>query len=139
MSCTMCCRQCAWRAYAEYPSSMRAVHWPASWPWMTPSMWSQVCSVTSPARSRANNVKNGAPGPGVAHNRRSLLTSGIIVHRASDEVVCVPIAVSARHAHLSQSTLDTLFGPGYELQIGKGLSQTGQFSAQETVTLIGPR
>lgn len=50
----------------------------------------------------------------------------------------VPIAVSARHAHLSQPTLDRLFGPGYELQICRGLSQTGQFSAQETVTLIGP-
>lgn len=51
----------------------------------------------------------------------------------------VPIAVSARHAHLSQSTLDRLFGAGYELQMGKSLSQTGQFSAQETITLVGPR
>lgn len=51
----------------------------------------------------------------------------------------VPIAVSARHAHLSSSTVRKLFGEGYELRVRKWLSQTGQFSAEETVTLIGPR
>jgi acetate kinase len=51
----------------------------------------------------------------------------------------IPVAVSARHAHLSQRTLDQLFGSGYRLQPKTALSQTGQFSAQETVTLIGPR
>ena len=50
----------------------------------------------------------------------------------------IPIAVSARHAHLSQPTLDRVFGPGYRLQPRTWLSQTGQFAAQETVTLIGP-
>ena len=51
----------------------------------------------------------------------------------------VPIAVSARHAHLSQSTIDRLFGPGHDLQPRSALSQPGQFSAREVVTLIGPR
>ncbi len=51
----------------------------------------------------------------------------------------IPIAVSARHAHLSQATIDALFGSGYELQPKTALSQNGQFSAQETVGLIGPR
>ena len=51
----------------------------------------------------------------------------------------VPIAVSARHAHLSQATLDALFGNGHALQPKSALSQRGQFSAQETVRLIGPR
>ena len=51
----------------------------------------------------------------------------------------LPIAVSARHAHLSSGTLRKLFGEGYELRVRKWLSQTGQFSAEETVTLIGPR
>lgn len=50
----------------------------------------------------------------------------------------VPIAVSARHAHLSAATLRQLFGDGYELHVRSWLSQTGQFSAQETVSLIGP-
>lgn len=50
----------------------------------------------------------------------------------------VPIAVSARHAHLSSNTVHQLFGAGYELRVRKWLSQTGQFSAEETVTLLGP-
>jgi acetate kinase len=50
----------------------------------------------------------------------------------------IPIAVSARHAHLSRATIDRLFGPGYELHTRSALSQTGQYSAQETVRLIGP-
>lgn len=51
----------------------------------------------------------------------------------------VPIAVSARHAHLSSSTIQKLFGEGYELRVRNWLSQTGQFSAEETVSLTGPR
>jgi acetate kinase len=50
----------------------------------------------------------------------------------------IPIAVSARHAHLSQATIDEVFGPGYRLRPRTWLSQTGQFAAQETVTLVGP-
>jgi acetate kinase len=53
--------------------------------------------------------------------------------------VRVPIAVSARHAHLSQPSLDRLFGLGFQLTPLKALSQAGQFAAQQTVSLIGPR
>jgi acetate kinase len=51
----------------------------------------------------------------------------------------VPIAISARHAHLSRATLDKLFGAGYQLHVRAWLTQTGQFAAEETVTLIGAR
>lgn len=51
----------------------------------------------------------------------------------------IPIAVSARHAHLSQETIDQVFGVGHQLRPRTWLSQTGQFAAQETVTLVGPR
>lgn len=51
----------------------------------------------------------------------------------------VPIAVSARHAHLSKRTLAQLFGNDYELHVRKWLAQSGQYSAEETVSLIGPR
>jgi acetate kinase len=50
----------------------------------------------------------------------------------------IPLAVSARHAHLSQSTLDRVFGVGCQLRPRTWLSQTGQFAAQETVALVGP-
>jgi acetate kinase len=51
----------------------------------------------------------------------------------------IPIAVSARHVHLRQSTLDALFGAGHVLQIRSSLSQPGQYAAEETVCLVGPR
>jgi propanediol utilization protein len=51
----------------------------------------------------------------------------------------IPIAVSARHAHLSQATIDQVFGAGYQLRPRTWLSQKGQFAAQETVTLSGPK
>jgi acetate kinase len=57
----------------------------------------------------------------------------------SREPLRIPVAVSARHAHLSQQTLEQLFGPGFQLTPRAPLSQPGQFSANETVSLIGPR
>ncbi|HJL03000.1 MAG TPA: acetate/propionate family kinase [Polyangiaceae bacterium LLY-WYZ-15_(1-7)] len=51
----------------------------------------------------------------------------------------IPIAVSARHVHLTRESLDVLFGEGYELTPYKPLSQPGQFAAEEKVNLIGPR
>lgn len=51
----------------------------------------------------------------------------------------VPVGVSARHIHLSQQHVEQLFGTGYQLQELKPLSQPGQFAAQETVEVIGPK
>jgi acetate kinase len=51
----------------------------------------------------------------------------------------VPIAISARHAHLGQATIDRLFGPGPVQQPRAPHSQRGQDSAREVVTLVGPR
>jgi acetate kinase len=53
--------------------------------------------------------------------------------------VRVPVAISARHAHLSQPTIARLFGEGYQLRPRSPLTQEGQFSAEEVVRLIGPR
>lgn len=51
----------------------------------------------------------------------------------------VIIGVSNRHLHLSQADLETLFGAGYELTVLKDLAQPGQYAAEETVTLVGPK
>ena len=51
----------------------------------------------------------------------------------------VLVEVSARHVHLSQKDLCTLFGEGYELTVKKPLSQPGQYAANERVTVVGPR
>jgi putative phosphotransacetylase len=49
------------------------------------------------------------------------------------------VNVSARHCHLTPAAVEALFGPGHQLTPVKSLYQEGQFAAQETVTLIGPR
>src|SRR5437867_6798187 len=49
------------------------------------------------------------------------------------------VNVSARHCHLTQEAVEALFGKGHQLTVWKSLYQEGQFAAEETVTLIGPR
>jgi len=49
------------------------------------------------------------------------------------------VNISARHCHLTQEAVEALFGKGYQLRVLRWLYQEGQFAAQETVTLIGPR
>jgi len=49
------------------------------------------------------------------------------------------VNVSARHCHLTQEAVETLFGKGHQLTVHKWLYQDGQFAAKETLTLIGPR
>ena len=49
------------------------------------------------------------------------------------------VNISARHCHLTQDAVETLFGKGHKLTVHKWLYQEGQFAAKETLTLIGPR
>ena len=49
------------------------------------------------------------------------------------------VETSARHIHVTQQTLETLFGKGAELHNKKDLSQPGQFACEEKVTLVGPK
>ncbi|HTV75652.1 MAG TPA: phosphate propanoyltransferase [Candidatus Baltobacteraceae bacterium] len=49
------------------------------------------------------------------------------------------VNISARHCHLTQEAVETLFGKGHQLTVHKWLYQEGQFAAKETLTLIGPR
>ena len=51
----------------------------------------------------------------------------------------VLVETSARHIHLSQADLETLFGAGYELTPKKDLSQPGQFACEERVTVKGAK
>ncbi|KOY80589.1 phosphate propanoyltransferase [Lysinibacillus macroides] len=51
----------------------------------------------------------------------------------------IPIAVSARHIHLKQEHVEHLFGKGAALTVQKMLSQPGQFAAQETLIIVGPK
>lgn len=49
------------------------------------------------------------------------------------------VETSARHVHLSEADIETLFGKGYTLTHKKDLSQPGQYACEERVTLVGPK
>ena len=49
------------------------------------------------------------------------------------------VETSARHIHVTQQTLETLFGKGAELHNKKDLSQPGQFACDEKVEIIGEK
>ena len=51
----------------------------------------------------------------------------------------VLVETSARHLHVTQEVLETLFGEGYELTKKKDLSQPGQFACEERVQVIGSK
>lgn len=51
----------------------------------------------------------------------------------------VLVEISARHVHVSEADLETLFGKGYKLTPKKDLSQPGQFACEERVTVVGPK
>ena len=49
------------------------------------------------------------------------------------------VETSARHVHVTQQDLETLFGKGYELTVKKMLSQPGQYASAERVDVVGPK
>jgi putative phosphotransacetylase len=51
----------------------------------------------------------------------------------------VPIGISNRHAHITQSHFEALFGKGAALTKFRDLSQPGQFAANEKVDIQGPK
>lgn len=51
----------------------------------------------------------------------------------------IMIETSARHLHVTQEVLETLFGEGYVLTPKKDLSQPGQFACEERVQVVGPK
>ena len=55
---------------------------------------------------------------------------------AENEVL---IETSARHVHVTQETLEALFGAGAQLTKKKDLSQPGQFASEQRVTVVGPK
>jgi len=67
-----------------------------------------------------------------------------VVRQVVDEIIpdvgdrLVAIGISARHIHITQADLETLFGKGYHLTKLRDLNQPGEFAANETLTLVGP-
>lgn len=49
------------------------------------------------------------------------------------------VETSARHVHVTQEDLETLFGKGAALTKKKDLSQPGQYACEERVEVVGPK
>ena len=49
------------------------------------------------------------------------------------------VSISARHLHLTDEHVETLFGPGRKLTPMKDLYQDGFYAAEETVMVVGPK
>lgn len=49
------------------------------------------------------------------------------------------VETSARHVHVTQETLEVLFGKGAELTVKKMLSQPGQFASEQRIDVVGPK
>ena len=66
-----------------------------------------------------------------------LVLEAVEKQKASRETgFLVPVGVSARHIHLTQEHVETLFGKGYQLTKKKEL-MGGQFASNEMVTIVG--
>ncbi|HAN31657.1 MAG TPA: acetate/propionate family kinase [Myxococcales bacterium] len=73
---------------------------------------------------------------------RAIAQDAAQIHQSllGDEVsMAIPIAISARHVHLSREAVNSLFGEDHQLTPLRALSQPGQFACQESVDLIGPK
>lgn len=67
-----------------------------------------------------------------------IVTKSVIdILKEQDTQEGIKVGVSARHVHLSQADLETLFGKGHELTPKKYL-MGDQFAAEECVTLVSP-
>lgn len=69
----------------------------------------------------------------------TILTEKILESVQHYENFRIPIGVSNRHVHVSRADLDRLYGKDYALTYKSELGQPGQFAANETVTLQGPK
>lgn len=49
------------------------------------------------------------------------------------------VETSARHIHVTDEQLETLYGKGYKLTVKKELSQPGQFVSNERLRIVGPK
>jgi len=79
----------------------------------------------------------------VATNEAHAIAEGaadvILEKHKVDTQRTIPLAISARHVHLTQEAVEALFGPGHELTVHKMISQPGQYACVEKVDLIGPK
>lgn len=59
--------------------------------------------------------------------------------KKSAHLVKIPVAVSARHAHLTNEAVEQLFGKGEKLTLLKKLSQPEGWASEQRIQVVGPK
>ncbi len=75
----------------------------------------------------------------VVRKQLALPNSAQTTCTAAPEAPQIPVSISARHVHLTDDHVETLFGAGHKLTPSKALYQDGFYAAEETVMVVGPR
>lgn len=75
----------------------------------------------------------------IAQETFTLLEAGQQPQHKEQSTWRVPVAVSARHVHLTQETVEKLFGQGHQLAKIRTLSQPEGWAAAEMVEIVGPK
>jgi len=88
------------------------------------------------SRHTSSTSTHAAGAIPVLRNDASSSTSASATPAARNPLV---VNISARHVHLTQQDVETLFGPGKQLTADKDLYQDGYYAAKETVAVVGPR
>jgi propanediol utilization protein len=70
--------------------------------------------------------------------RELLLSGGPAMNGQSQAKAKLVVSISARHCHLTDEHVETLFGKGKKLTPEKPLYQDGFYAAAETVMVLGP-
>ena len=96
---------------------------------MKPASACGDCNLCSRCESRA-------PGDGIDIEA---VVSEVLRQIRPPDPTEVPIGVSARHCHLTEEGIETLFGKGARLNVYRELFQPGAFAAEEVVSIVGPR
>jgi len=93
-------------------------------------------------------ITNSAPVSGTSPQKSidRLAIERIVRELVSEKLATPPagdnelvVSISARHCHLTDEHVETLFGPGSTLTPMKDLYQDGFYAAEETVMVVGPR
>jgi len=70
---------------------------------------------------------------------KQLIQNTILTSFAGKGIYYIPVAISARHVHLSRKDFEILFGAGASMTPYRDLSQPGQFASEQTVEVAGPK
>jgi len=87
------------------------------------------------------NIANLPNQPGIDRSVIEQIVRQIVLKQNGDttEEPELVVSISARHVHLTDRDVETLFGPGQILTPMKNLYQDGFYAAEETVMVVGPR